>query len=841
MNKKGFTLIELLAVIVVLAVIAIISVPIITDLINKSRYGAFGSSKKNIERAAELYHTRNADDLVWQDDISYVTIGTLKAKKYLRNNVVNTLDSTSISDDTKVLIYRSGRRVDYSLQLYDNQFFDWYQKEMVAAVKNNNLIDAEVDLEDLITKYGVADLRVKNNMQMRCIGYVKVEQNNGTYEYTPFLDCGDGNNILVDSSYVNFGGNYLDDFSSVKKTSDGGFVAVGRSNSTNFKEVIKSTIDYDGLIVKFTPAGEIEWHNTFGGSEHDYFYDVIENNDSYVVVGEAISTDGDLAGLSTDVYKSIIVNYNKSGSLKSKKILFKHPTTWGSAAYSILTHNNDYYIGGASRVVDGSYVHRMFVAKLDESFNIVWEKGYGGTDYASYNGRIAISNNKLILIGDSRSTNGELADIKIGPVLDTDAVIFELDMNNGSIISKGIFGGATGDETFNDVIIVNDGYIAVGHSRSNDHDMEGIHKGNTDAIIVKLSNVPDANGVLPIIYKKSFGGSSDDIFKKIIQDGNSLVVAGISKSIDGDLLKLTKAGNGNYDGIIVKYDMNGNLITKTTYGGSGSENISSIIKDDNNYVIVGSTFSLDKDINSFNKGNSDAILAKMDSNLNLIKQFKLPALLMDKPKELVVNYGTSIPTPANKNNLKLYTTNDATRDLESWCARYVDSDPNGNYKYISCIKPFDEGNINRLVEKEKILAINSKNINPSSLNTWIKVSISFSWAGGDIHEISNFKLKFQDEQPVTVSEAVNLGYIAPLIVSGHDSTINYCFHNSFDIIGGSPIDGNGRNPNITLIFKQKNKLLETVSFNSKTTPDITKAGYTIDEFKNFDISITKAD
>ncbi|MDD4608049.1 MAG: prepilin-type N-terminal cleavage/methylation domain-containing protein, partial [Bacilli bacterium] len=124
MKKKGFTLIELLAVIVVLVVIAIISVPIITDLINKSRYGAFGVTKKNIERAAELYHAKNADDLVWDGDISYVTIGTLKSKKFLKNNLVNALDSTSINDDTKVLLYRKGRKVDYSLQLYDKQFFD---------------------------------------------------------------------------------------------------------------------------------------------------------------------------------------------------------------------------------------------------------------------------------------------------------------------------------------------------------------------------------------------------------------------------------------------------------------------------------------------------------------------------------------------------------------------------------------------------------------------------------------------------------------------------------------------------------------------------------------------
>ncbi len=62
MKKKGFTLIELLAVIVILAVIALISVPIILNVVEKARKGAFEDSAYGIIDAAKLYYTETSLD-----------------------------------------------------------------------------------------------------------------------------------------------------------------------------------------------------------------------------------------------------------------------------------------------------------------------------------------------------------------------------------------------------------------------------------------------------------------------------------------------------------------------------------------------------------------------------------------------------------------------------------------------------------------------------------------------------------------------------------------------------------------------------------------------------------
>ena len=56
-KKKGFTLIELLAVVVILAIIALIATPIVLNLINTARKGAFARNAEGVLKASKLYYT----------------------------------------------------------------------------------------------------------------------------------------------------------------------------------------------------------------------------------------------------------------------------------------------------------------------------------------------------------------------------------------------------------------------------------------------------------------------------------------------------------------------------------------------------------------------------------------------------------------------------------------------------------------------------------------------------------------------------------------------------------------------------------------------------------------
>ena len=70
-KNKGFTLIELLAVIVILAIIALIATPIVLNLINSAKKGAFARSAEQILKASKLYYSSSLLDVKEPETITF--------------------------------------------------------------------------------------------------------------------------------------------------------------------------------------------------------------------------------------------------------------------------------------------------------------------------------------------------------------------------------------------------------------------------------------------------------------------------------------------------------------------------------------------------------------------------------------------------------------------------------------------------------------------------------------------------------------------------------------------------------------------------------------------------
>ena len=89
-NKKGFTLIELLAVIVILAIIALIAVPMILNVVEKSRKGAAVSSAYGYIDAIEKYTTlHDLDSTRYPYDLKGQTLNVNETNASIENKKLN--------------------------------------------------------------------------------------------------------------------------------------------------------------------------------------------------------------------------------------------------------------------------------------------------------------------------------------------------------------------------------------------------------------------------------------------------------------------------------------------------------------------------------------------------------------------------------------------------------------------------------------------------------------------------------------------------------------------------------------------------------------------------------
>lgn len=230
---------------------------------------------------------------------------------------------------------------------------------------------------------------------------------------------------------------------------------------------------------------------------------------------------------------------------------------------------------------------------------IQWQKSYGGTDrdFASISRQT--SDGGYIVAGATNSSDGDVT----GHNNNYDYWIVKTD-DQGNIQWQKDIGGSNADQA-SDIQETDDGgYIVVGLSFSNDGDVTGNH-GQDDYWVVKL----DAKG--NILWQKSFGGSYYEVpysLAKTNDDG--YIIAGSSASNDGDVT----GNHGQDDYWIVKLDADGKIQWQKNYGGSFSDDPSSIHQTaDNGYIVAGSTYSRNGNVTN-NHGQSDYWVLKLDAS-----------------------------------------------------------------------------------------------------------------------------------------------------------------------------------------------------------------------------------
>jgi hypothetical protein len=103
-------------------------------------------------------------------------------------------------------------------------------------------------------------------------------------------------------------------------------------------------------------------------------------------------------------------------------------------------------------------------------------------------------------------------------------------------------------------------------------------------------------------FQKSFGGNGDDVAFQAAETSNGYIVAGYTSS----------SGAGGQDAILIRLDLNGNVMWQHTYGGAGDDNFIQVITgNDGGFLAVGET-------QSYGQGGKDVFLVKTDENGNVL-------------------------------------------------------------------------------------------------------------------------------------------------------------------------------------------------------------------------------
>lgn len=240
-----------------------------------------------------------------------------------------------------------------------------------------------------------------------------------------------------------YGGTDLDYGVSVHPASDGGYIVGGQSYSNDGDKS-----QYFGLqdywILKVNDTGNIEWESSFGGSDEEYCYDVVQTSDGgYIATGMAYSDDG------------------------------------------LVTGNH----GGAD----------CWVVRMDSLGNMEWEKAFGSSQSDS-GVRIREISGGFILLNSTYGNDGDV----IGNHGYGDAWLVRVDYA-GAIDWQLCVGGTNSDGGMDLQILPGGGFLIGGSSSSSDGDVP-YNKGASDFWIFNTS--PEECGQASALSSDSISATS---------------------------------------------------------------------------------------------------------------------------------------------------------------------------------------------------------------------------------------------------------------------------------------------------------------------------------------------
>jgi uncharacterized delta-60 repeat protein len=367
------------------------------------------------------------------------------------------------------------------------------------------------------------------------------------------------------------GGASAEQAESVATDTDGNSYSFGNTSSTGAGS-------QDFLLVKYDPAGVVQWQRVLGGADGETGYSIaIDSSSNVYAFGYTGSTGAGLLDF-------LLAKYNSSGTLQWQRILGSTQYEFG---YGVaIDSSSNVYVSGVTYSAPIGSLDAM-VAKYDSSGTLQWQKALGGADNDFFYELATDSGNNLYALGHTESAGAGGNDFLLAKY-----------NSAGTIQWQRVLGGTGSEQGFSVAIDASDNAYILGQTASTG-------AGGADILLAKYNS----SGTLQ--WQRVLGGADGEAgYGVAIDSFNNVYLTG----------KTLSAGAGSNDLVIAKYNSAGTIQWQRVLGATGNDTGNSIAVDaDDTLYVLGSIYSA-------GSGSADFFLAKLPNDGSLTGTYVLDSV-----------------------------------------------------------------------------------------------------------------------------------------------------------------------------------------------------------------------
>ncbi|MGE0635496.1 MAG: hypothetical protein AB7G44_05575 [Bacteroidia bacterium] len=312
-------------------------------------------------------------------------------------------------------------------------------------------------------------------------------------------------------------------------------IAGSYQTETNYSNFYLAEIDINGNFIKEKNLG-----NEF---DDDATSVIAENEGTFLLGGNTTTASGTKDMLLFKLNAEHEVLWQKTyGGTNNEELNFILPV-----------ENSGYFLVGLTESF-GAGSRDVYLIRIDENGNELWNKTYGGTNQEGGNHIVATDDGNYLLFGFTQTFGAG----------DRDFYLLKINLQ-GDVIWTKTYGSPNYEESQEIVKVESGGYLLFGHSAAFDL--------NHDMYAVKINEDGD------IVWGETYGGNAHDGGEGSLQDS------------DGNFLLLGRSnsfGNGE-EAYLVKTNQSGELISENNYGSLSDDAGFHILETPLSYIIIGET------------------------------------------------------------------------------------------------------------------------------------------------------------------------------------------------------------------------------------------------------------